>query len=216
MRRILIAAALSLLTLLPAWASKPEAVADLLDAKVDYSAQFYVASPKGEYEGMVYHSPGKEWREWETAKGQQALLLRRDIGQAHMLMPDRRISVGLSWAAVGELVGGIDSMTMTRTKLGRETIGGQQVDRYKVSAASPRGGTFEGLAWFTAKHGILMKLEGTGTFDGRTMPVETGLRNLRIAKVDQSRFEMPKGFTSLDLTGMSYKQMEGALKLLGR
>jgi hypothetical protein len=52
--------------------------------------------------------------------------------------------------------------------------------------------------WFT-KDGILMKMLGKVTFNGREIPVETALSNVLRVKADGSAFVLPSDFTGVPL-----------------
>lgn len=180
----------------------PMPAADVLDAKVDYSADFYVKSDKGTYSGKVYHSAGKDRREFATSGGGQVLLLRRDTNNAYMLTPHQRFYVGMTYQQVSALVGDIEAMDIERTSMGDDTVAGVPTTRYEVSGTSPQGGRFVGDMWFT-QDGILMKALGTVTFNGKETPVETGLRNLRRGHIDPMQFELPADYKGLPLQGLN-------------
>jgi hypothetical protein len=194
-------------------AAAPVPALDLLDAKVEYSADFYVRSDKHVYDGKVWHAPGKERRDIETAKGGQVLLLRRDLDQAIMLTPHNRTFVGLSFKAAGAFVGGLDGMMAERRRIGVSSVSGVPATRYEVTATSADGSRFTGDMWFT-DDGIMMKAVGTVSHQGRDMMVETGLRRLKLGKVKDTLFDMPGGYSGLNLTGMKPDQMSQMLKVL--
>lgn len=171
--------------------------AELLDAKVDYTADFTLSSDRGTYRGTVIHAPGRERRDFETAGGHQALVLRRDIDQAAMLWPERKWYVTTSFQSVAALVGGFDEVTLDRVPRGHETIGGESTARYDVSGGAAGGG-FKGRMWLT-NDGILMKLTGQVTFGGRQMPVQMELANLQRIKADPAAFVLPADYKGLPL-----------------
>ena len=49
-------------------AAEPAAVSELLDAKTDYVADFYLTSGRYTYNGSVQHAPGRERRDFGTVK----------------------------------------------------------------------------------------------------------------------------------------------------
>lgn len=199
------------------WASAAQAASvpalDLLDAKVEYTADFYVRSDRHAYDGKVFHAPGKERRDIETAKGGQVLLLRRDLDQAFMLTPHSRSYVGLTFKAAGAFIGGVESMTVDRRRIGPSSVSGVKATRYEVTAQNVGGGRFTGDMWFSDE-GIMLKAVGTASHQGRDTMVEMGLRRLKIGKVKETLFEMPKGYSGLNLNGMNTDQMGQMMKLL--
>ena len=209
--RLLSAIGCLVLTLLaavlhPASASQV-AAAELLDAKVEYTADFYVTSNAGSYQGTVIHAPGRERRDFETASGRQSLLLRRDRDQAAMLWPDRKWFISTSFQMVAGLVGGFDGVMLDRRLTGHEIVGGEPTTRYDVTvaevgpgggAAGGRGGGFKGRIWLS-KDGILMRLAGKVVFSGRETSVETGLLNMRRLKADPAAFLVPSDYSGLPI-----------------
>ncbi len=173
-------------------------IPELLDAPVDYTAEFYLVSDRGRFQGSVIHAPGRERRDFDASGGRQALLLRRDLDQAALLWPERKWYVSTSFLAVAGLVGGFDGVTVDRKAEGQERISGETTTRYQVSGSSGGGGSFHGHMWFT-RDGILMKLVGQVAFSGRQIPVETGLSNLLRVKADGSAFVLPSDYKGLPL-----------------
>jgi hypothetical protein len=174
------------------------AIPELLDAKVDYTADFYLVSDRGRFQGSVIHAPGRERRDFETSGGRQALLLRRDIDQAAMLWPERKWYVSTSFLAVADLVGGFDGVMVDRKAQGQEQIAGETTTCYQIAGSSAGGGSFHGRMWFT-KDGILMKLAGRVTFSGREIPIETGLSHVLRVKADGAAFVLPGDYKGLPL-----------------
>jgi hypothetical protein len=172
--------------------------ADLLDAKVDYTADYYITSAKGSYRGTVIHAPGRERREFDSAGVRQVLLLRRDIDLAAMIWPERKWYVRSTFGSAASLVGGFDGISFERKASGGEIVGGEPTTRYDVTAAGGQGGSFHGRMWFT-KDGILMKVSGQATFIGRQITVETGLLNLRRVKADPAAFVLPADYVGVPL-----------------
>ncbi|MDA8231929.1 MAG: hypothetical protein M0006_11390 [Magnetospirillum sp.] len=201
-------------TVLAVWAGQVwagESAIDLLDAPVTYSAHFYVASDKGTYRGSVWHSPGRERRDFATAGGGQAVLLMRDQDAAYLLKPSGKWYVGVGLHAAAALAGGIDGMTVDRKKVGDETVAGLRATRFHVQAASARGGRFDGDAWFS-RDGILVKAAGVLVGpDGRPERVETGLTDVVVGKVDPHMLTLPAGYFGMDLRQVPADKIEQAV-----
>jgi hypothetical protein len=189
---------LMLVAVLAAWAlpAVAEPALDLLDAPVPYSARFTVSSDKGVYQGQVWHAPGRERRDFETAGGGQALLLLRGDDAAYLMKPSSRWYIGFNMHAAATLAGGLDALEVERKKVKDETVGGIRATRYKVTAA---GGRFDGDAWFT-KDGIMVKAVGTLQGSGR---VETQLSDLHVGSVDEAKLGLPNGWLGIDLKSVA-------------
>jgi hypothetical protein len=196
---VIIALALGALSVrIPEGRAAAVGVADLLDAKVDYAADFYLVSDNGRFQGTVVHAPGRERRDFGTPSGPQALLLRRDIDQAAVLWPARKWYVSTSFLSVAALVGGLDGVTLDCQAEGHDQIEGEATTRYRLNGNSSGGGDFHGRMWFT-RDGILMKLVGLVAFGGRQMSVETGLSHVRRTKTDANAFALPSDYKGLPI-----------------
>ena len=203
---------LNLAMALPAAAA--ERALDLLDAAVSFTADFTVSGDKGTYHGSVWHAPGRERRDFSTKDGGQAVILRRDTNSAYLLKPSGRWYVGLAFSAVGVLAGGIDTLTVERTRLGSDVVAGIRATRYKVVGNGPKGSHFDGHAWFT-NDGVMMKAEGTVTeSNGRRSEVATALSNLRLGKVDERMFELPAGWMGMDLRSVPPERLAQAIEAM--
>lgn len=191
-------AAFALICLSGAAQAAPTALADLLDAKTEYQAQFSVSSDKGQYGGMLYHMPGRERREFTTGQGAQALLLRRDIDQAAMLWPDRKWYLSTSFSQLSGLIGGFEGVLVETRQSGREVIAGEPTTRYEVSGDAAQGNHFKGRFWMT-QDGIVMKLSGEATYSGKVTPVEMELSHLARGPVNPTLFALPTDYKGLPL-----------------
>lgn len=189
----------------------PVPAIDLLDPKVEYSADFYLRGEAGDYSGRVWHAPGKHRREVATAKGMQVYLFRRDLDRAYLITPETKWYMAFGFKAVGDLIGGIDQLSVERSNPRAETVAGIATTRYDTRAQSAQGGKFDGQTWFT-REGIAVRIRGTVRYDGKDMQVETGLMNLRIERQDPSRFELPKDHRGMNMAGMD---LQGLAKGLG-
>jgi hypothetical protein len=80
---------------------------DLVDAKIDYQADYALTSGTQHFHGKVIHAPARERWEFTTGSGQQVLLLRRDIDEAAMLWPERRWYMSTTFTMMSDLLGGL-------------------------------------------------------------------------------------------------------------
>lgn len=173
--------------------------ADLLDSKVDYTADFALRTgAKGGYNGTVIHAQGRDRREFDTMGGRQILLLRRDLDEATMMWPERKWYVTTSFSQATQMVGGFDEMMLDRRNDGSETIGGEPCARYQVTGSSLEGGSFRGKMWFT-RDGILLKASGTVRFQGKDTSLETSLSHLQRIKSDPQAFVRPADYKGLPI-----------------
>lgn len=181
----------------PAARAAPSSAAELLDAKVDYAADYYLNAEKGRFQGTVIHAPGRERREFESAGGHQ-VLLRRDIDEASILWSDRKWYVSTSFQSLAALIGGFDGVLLDRKAVGQDTVGGEKTTCFEVTSDDKARGGFKGRMWFS-RDGILMKAVGKAQFNGRDTVVDTGLLNLRRMKADPAAFVRPPDYKGLPL-----------------
>ena len=80
-----------------------ESALDLLDSAAPYHADFSVSSPRGTYQGTVWHVHGRERRDVVTSGGGQGVLILRDSDAAYLLGLSGKWYVGLSLKAAGAL-----------------------------------------------------------------------------------------------------------------
>lgn len=91
--------------------------------------------------------------------------------------------------------------TYEETVMGEEMLNGMKVTKYKTIATSTDGKKYGGFSWRT-KEGISIKqdlLYKEGNDKKRMM---TELKNVTIGRQDPKLFEIPEGFTKLDMAGM--------------
>lgn len=166
---------------------------DLVDAKVDYQADYRLVSGHQVYSGKLIHAPHRERWEFVNGGSPQILLLRRDIDEAAMLWPERRWYMSSSFSFLSSLLGGLDTEVLHGREAGIEKIGGEITTRYHVDK-----GAFIGDLW-RSQDGILLKAAGKVSYNGQPTDGALELYNLRRAKSDPSLFVRPEGYLGLPL-----------------
>jgi len=166
---------------------------DLVDAKIDYQADYALSSGKQHFHGHVIHAPGRERWEFATGSGQQVLLLRRDIDEAAMLWPERRWYMSTTFSMLSAMMGDLGTGLLRGREAGIEKLNGETVTRYHVDK-----GAFVGDLW-RSQDGILIKAAGTVTYDGTPTAGELALTNVRRVKADPSQFVRPEGYFGIPL-----------------
>ena len=94
--------------------------------------------------------------------------------------------------------------------MGDEVLNGMKVTKYKTIATSTDGKKYGGFSWRT-KEGISIKTDLLYKEGNEKHRIATELKNLKIGKQDPQLFEIPKGFTKLDMGGMMGGMMGGAM-----
>lgn len=165
----------------------------ILDAPLDFSADYSLTSDDQTWRGTIIHAPGRERRDFATALGVQAVLLRRDIDQAAVLWPERKWYLSTSLKALAGVFGGTEGVKFNRRRDGTETIGGERCARYLVE------GDFTGRVWFTSD-GILMRAVGILRLKGRERTIATQLAHIKRRPIDVDDFELPLGYHGISVS----------------
>lgn len=166
---------------------------DLVDAKIDYQADYALTSGTQHFHGHVIHAPGRERWEFTTGSGPQVLLLRRDIDEAAMLWPERRWYMSTTFSMMSTMMGNLGTDLLHGREAGIERLNGETVTRYHVDK-----GSFVGDLWRT-QDGILVKAAGTVTYNGTPTAGELSLSNVRRVKADPSQFVRPADYFGIPL-----------------
>jgi len=164
-----------------------------LDAPVEFRAEYSVSADDQTWRGTVVHAPGRERRDFATALGTQAVLLRRDIDQAAVLWPQRKWYLTTSLRALAGIFGGPDGIKLDRRRDGKETVGDERCMRWIAD------GGFSGRLWYSAD-GILIRAAGVLRVKGHETSVVTQLARIRRIAVDPDEFELPLGYRGLPVS----------------
>jgi hypothetical protein len=166
---------------------------DLVDAKVDYQADYVLHSGNSVYRGRLIHAPHRERWEFGAVGNQQILLLRRDLDEASMLWPERRWYMSSSFAMLSGMIGDLGNEVLHGREAGIEKVNGENTIRYHVDH-----GAFVGDIW-RSQDGILVKAVGLVSYNGQPTEGELLLSNLRRVKADPSAFVRPEGYLGIPL-----------------
>ncbi len=104
--------------------------------------------------------------------------------------------------------GGLDGYDMKFSDEGRETVNGVSATKSKVVMTSKDGTKFGGFAWRT-DDGIVVKLDALAIEGENKQRVKMDLTDLKIGPQDPALFEIPAGYSALDMGGMMMRGMTG-------
>ncbi|HEY7532782.1 MAG TPA: DUF4412 domain-containing protein [Nitrospiraceae bacterium] len=200
----------TLVTSLPAAGAGPMSRPD-----AEYSADSTIQNEEGTIQQRVYATPTKERKEMLTGAGDGAVqIFRYDNKVMWMLMPSEKMYMEHSMAAKGK---GNDpsQWTYEDTAMGEETLNGMTVTKYKTIATSTDGKKYGGFSWRT-REGIPVKQDLLYKEGNEKKRMLTELSNLRIGRQDPKLFEIPEGFTKLDMAGMMGMGRQGMGQPMGR
>jgi len=185
---------------IPGWA------AQLSRPQVEYSADSTIQNEEGTIQQHVYVTPTKERKEMLTGEGDGGIqILRYDTKVMWILMPSEKMYMENSMMGKGK---GNDpsQWTYEETVVGEETLNGVRVTKYKSIATSTDGKKYGGFSWRT-REGIPVKQDLLYKEGNDKKRMLTELTNLKISRQDPTLFEIPEGFTKLDMGSM----MSGAM-----
>jgi hypothetical protein len=184
----------SLFGTVPVWA------AQLSRPQVEYSADSVMQTEDSTTEQHVYVTPAKERRETLTGSGDGSVqIFRYDTKVMWLLMPSENMYMEHS---MGKNKGNDPSQwDFVETVMGDETLNGVKVTKYKTIATSTDGKKYGGFSWRT-KEGISVKTDLLYKEGNEKKRMMTELKNLKIGRQDPQLFEIPKGYTKLDMGGM--------------
>ncbi len=174
--------------------------AGLPEPTVEYSADSTVQTGNYTSKSKVYRSIQKERREMKVGESQQIVISRMDKNLIWMLMPMQKIYTEMS---MGKMKGKSAPGNMTyediqQTVVGEEMIQGIKTTKSKVTVIDVSGTTFQGHMWTTAE-GITLKMETAAKGRGESFQTKMVLENLEIKKQDPNLFEIPDGYTKMDM-----------------
>lgn len=165
--------------------------------------------------GKMYQSGEKSRQEVTMGGMQQIIINRRDKKVVWMLAPTQKSYMEFNaddpkMGKKEDLQNFWKSHDAKMEKIGKEDVNGVETTHSKVTIASatPDGHTFSGEVWLT-KDNVPMRMRTSPSSGGE---VVMELKNLKIGKQAPSLFEVPEGYTKMqmpDLSGMA-GAMQGA------
>ena len=192
--------ALVALATLSAWV--PAQAAPMSRPQAEYSADSTIQNEEGTIQQRVYVTPTKERKEILTGSGDGAVqIFRYDNKVMWMLMPSEKMYMEHSISGAPSKGNDPSQWTYEDTAVGEESLNGMKVTKYKTIATSTDGKKFGGFSWRT-KEGINLKQDLLYKEGNDKKRMLTELSNVKIGKQDPRLFEIPDGFTKLDMGGM--------------
>ncbi|MDH4152368.1 MAG: DUF4412 domain-containing protein [Nitrospira sp.] len=185
-------------TAAPLWAApqnRPQA---------EYSADSTMQTEEGTIQQKIFVTPTKERKEMLTGAGDGGIMIFRfDSKVLWILMPSEKMYMENSMAGgQGQRQRDDPSQwTYEDTAMGEETLSGIRVTKYKTIATSTDGKKYGGFSWRT-REGISIKQDLLYKEGNNKKRMLIELTNVQIGRQDPRLFEIPEGFTKLDMGGM--------------
>lgn len=165
------------------------------DADIAYSAERTVTVNGRSYSGMVFHIPGHDRHE-QTIQGiAEVVILDAAMKQGFLVVPMLRSYVAFAFP---KLMAELDDPGLRRAAVGREMVNGVFTTKFRVDRVSADGSRAQGYAWLSAQ-GVLMRIDGTITYNGGSKPmaIRMELANLAVGPQDPALFQVPPGLAKL-------------------
>jgi hypothetical protein len=192
-----------------AYAATAWAAVNLLDLKVEYSAESVAGSGATPQVGRLWRTPTALRYEPADTTRAQTIIVRFDRNTAWLLVPELKMVLETDLTALSQFSGlPTASEKLNPIEVGPETIDGMRTTKYRVSADDPKAGWFRGFVWRTAQ-GIVLKVDGEGEHQGRQGIVHLQFKNVRIGPQDPSLFDPPADYKRMTV---SEAQIETILK----
>lgn len=161
-----------------------------------YSATATYDVDSAHYTSTVVADHGRERRVIQTPYGPQTVLIDLGAGKAYLLQPGMgAFAMDLSSREAGISLAQLYGAPAD--PVGKETIDGLQVTKYRLTASPAANANFSGFVWST-DDGIYVKAEGSGTYRGQTSHLAMRLTGIRRAAQDPAAFELPPNMPVLD------------------
>ncbi len=189
----LVVAGLGVLAAQPARAVTPPALT------VEYAADRKIETPAGDMQGRVHGTPGMQRNETRVGDMTSVMILRMDRKLGWMLMPAQKMYQQLDLEKAGKQAGAVAPEQTELELVGRETVSGQDTNKYKFVAKDKSSG---GFLWYTDS-GIPVKMDALSKSGGKSERMTVTLENITIGTQDPALFEVPSGYTELRSGGLS-------------
>ena len=191
----------ALIVLVGLFGTTPLWAAQLSRPQAEYSADSMIQNEEGTIKQRIYVTPTKERKEMLTGAGDGAVqIFRYDTKVMWQLMPSEKMYMEHSMAGKSQ-ANDLSQWTYDDTKMGEETLNGVNVTKYKTIATSTDGKKYGGFSWRT-REGISIKQDLLYKEGNEKKRMLTELTNVQIGGQDPKLFEIPEGFTKLDMGGM--------------
>lgn len=190
------------------------AAAGFPETKVEYSADQYMGDGSLMMKSRIYHASGRSRMEMEERGVNQAIITRMDQEVVWVLMIPEKMYMETQLGKEEKTRDVRQCSYTTAKEAGKETVNGIPATVNEVEATCPDGSAFSGKMW-TSREGILVKLEAiaNGSAKEKGQRVRMELKNLAIGKQNPALFELPAGFTKMEMPtgapagGFSLKEM---------
>ena len=169
--------------------------------KVEYTADSSMETAQGAMKGRVYSAPGKERREMNQGGQKMITIMRQDKKAVWMLMPEQKMYMETTMGKGDSRPEDMSGYKIEQTVVGPETVNGVSTTKSKVIMTDGKGMKMGGFMWHTADK-IAVKTDVIAMDKSNKARIKMDLTNLKVGKQDPALFEIPAGYTRMDMGGM--------------
>jgi hypothetical protein len=174
-----------------------------LEPQVAYSAVRVLSSGKMRIESTYNYSPGKHRTVMQVSGQSMTAIIREDLDVMWSLVPPQGpMRVYMEFPMDSSEARSNDAMVASEVTesrlLGAETVGGQRTNKYEVTVREPEGATYSGNVWVTSEM-IPVRMELSDPRGERFVLEQS---QIEIGPQPDALFEIPAGYTKLDLGGL--------------
>lgn len=166
--------------------------------KVEYSADSYMETADTTMKGKLNYAPGKERREYNQGGNKMVMIQRLDKKVTWMLQPEEKTYMEMKIPKEGRK-DDISAYKIDQTTVGPEKINGIMTTKSKMIMTGPKGNKLGGFFW-TSKEGIVVKMDAISVQKKSRERIKSELKNLKVGKQHASLFEIPPGYTKMDMS----------------
>ncbi|MGD1879847.1 MAG: hypothetical protein ACFB13_20385 [Kiloniellaceae bacterium] len=171
------------------------AAPDWLRPETAYSGTRTMKAAGHEISGPLHYDSGKERFEMTVEGTTQVMIRREDKGRLYMVMPQMGIGMEMKLGGPQKTPSPEDYAALEPEALGRETLNGEAVTKYRVEAQDA-GQSYTVFIWAT-DDGIPLRMEGATTEGTFTMELTDLQRGPQPAEL----FELPAGIQLMAMPG---------------
>ncbi len=167
----------------------------------EYSAERHISGEGGGMVGKVWSAPGKERMEFE--RGEAVTIMRMDRKLMWTLMPAQKQYMEYNFSEQKpekRQKGDYRDCDVKQTETGKETIDGFSTRKMTMEVSCPGDEKHSGTIWLT-KENIPIRMEASRA-GSKKDTVRVELKNLKIGKQDPKLFEIPAGYTKMEMPSL--------------
>jgi len=137
-------------------------------------------------------------RREENSEGvERVFILREDLHQAWVLMPQDKIYLELNWHQAKRVNNDLLDYLKSKELIEEVEIQGHKIKKYEIVAIQPDGTKFDGHLWLT-EQGIPVKIDAFDRSTGFIISYKRKLTNIKIVKkLKPHLFEIPADYTPI-------------------